>query len=146
MEHGTRYMYVAGKCRCAECTRANADYSSLWASRNPEKKNRQQRERYVRRRKIVDEIKLSSGCCVCGYNFHPAALDFHHGGDDKEFGIGAHSNAGWNRVLSEISKCVVMCANCHRELHATIDLGEEKDTLNWHSSQIAMQNYLEEEE
>lgn len=53
--------------------------------------------RYEERRKLIDEIKVSRGCCDCGYNTHPAALQFDHidasgksfknrGGDDAKLG------------------------------------------------------------
>jgi hypothetical protein len=47
---------------------------------------------------------------------HPAALDFDHRPDVvKEFQIGGNLQLGpTQRLLSEIAKCDVVCANCHR--------------------------------
>lgn len=74
----------------------------------------QQRERT---RHLIEEAKLC-GCIVCGEQ-EKACLDFHHL-SDKDAVIS--QMLGWNdkRVKEEISKCVVLCANCHRKHHAGI--------------------------
>ena len=66
---------------------------------------------------MSDAIKLEKGCELCGYNEHPAALDYDHiDPSQKEFSIGeAIGQAqGKQRILDEIAKCRVLCANCHR--------------------------------
>ena len=75
-----------------------------------------------RRRKIrLMAIEYKGGkCSVCGYAHYIGALEFHHLDDSKkDFGI---SNKGytrsWKKVKEELDKCVLLCANCHRELHA----------------------------
>ena len=63
----------------------------------------------------VDAIKLASGCIDCGYNAHSAALEFDHlPGTVKLFCIGAAKGRSMARVLAEIAKCEIVCANCHR--------------------------------
>jgi hypothetical protein len=70
--------------------------------------------RYEERRKLIDEIKVSRGCYDCGYKTHPAALQFDHiNAGGKSFKIAAGMMRNWERILEEISKCVVRCANCH---------------------------------
>ena len=66
--------------------------------------------------------------CSCGES-HPACLDFHHIGNDKEYSISQLASRGWSkdRVLSEIKKCVLICANCHRKLHYMAPLSNGKD-------------------
>ncbi len=54
----------------------------------------------------------------CGYNTHVGALDFHHvDPSTKEFGV---SNKGmtrsWEKIKAELDKCILVCANCHREI------------------------------
>lgn len=86
-----------------------------WASRREMMKARS--ERY---RALVDYAK-SSGCLVCGER-ELVALDMHHLGD-KEFSLGsiaARCSISVARVEAEIAKCVVLCANCHRKLHAGV--------------------------
>jgi hypothetical protein len=50
------------------------------------------------------------------------ALEFHHKEvSSKDFGIPAKGyTRSWARVKEEIEKCVLVCANCHREIHAGI--------------------------
>lgn len=50
----------------------------------------------------------------CGYNEHPAALDFDHIGDDKLFDVSKTMGRSLEAIQAEIAKCVVRCSNCHR--------------------------------
>lgn len=61
-------------------------------------------------------LKIHMGGCVdCGYNKHPAALDFDHlHGFTKRAGVGTMVRRSWGDILEEIAKCEVVCANCHR--------------------------------
>jgi hypothetical protein len=64
----------------------------------------------------VDSLKTK--CTKCGYNRCVEALEFHHkDGDDKLRGISKMMRNNWSKkkILAEIEKCVVLCANCHRE-------------------------------
>ena len=66
----------------------------------------------------INRYKLSKGCSVCGYNKCAFALDFHQIGDKKfSIGQGIACNKSLEKVKKEIEKCIVLCANCHRELH-----------------------------
>lgn len=80
-------------------------------------KNRQ-RIRRDSNRKYLKELKLSLGCSICGYNKCPAALDYHHPDNNKETSVSkAASSKGIKSLQKEIDKCILVCANCHRELH-----------------------------
>lgn len=74
-----------------------------------------------RRLKIKDMALESKGskCQVCGYDRCKRALEFHHIDEDlKEFGIGHRGETrSWERTRNELDKCVLLCANCHREVH-----------------------------
>jgi len=71
-----------------------------------------------RNRKIADKIKLTKGCNICGYRKNARALCFHHLDLSTKNGsvrsLYSHSK---NKMLEEIDKCIVLCANCHLELH-----------------------------
>jgi hypothetical protein len=64
-------------------------------------------------------IKLLGGeCSKCGYNKNYAALQFHHlDPSEKEFNWGKLRLRSWNSILKELSKCQLLCANCHVETH-----------------------------
>ena len=85
-------------------------------------------------RNLVDSIKLASGCVICGYNRNPKALEFNHldpstkyrDRNGKTVDISRMSVASGKNsleksrysiktILNEISKCEILCANCHRE-------------------------------
>ena len=61
-------------------------------------------------------------CQVCGYDRCIEALEFHHLDPmQKDFGI-SHKGytRSWEKVRQEVDKCILLCANCHREVHAGI--------------------------
>jgi hypothetical protein len=73
-----------------------------------------------RRLAVVNAIKAERGCRECGEH-DPACLDFHHcNPDEKVRGIGTLvcRNTNIAKILEEIEKCDVICANCHRKWHA----------------------------
>ncbi|MCX6764494.1 MAG: hypothetical protein NTU58_02180 [Candidatus Nealsonbacteria bacterium] len=77
-----------------------------------------------RRRKIRQmSIEYKGGkCIVCGYNQCIQALEFHHlNNSEKDFSISDKGyTRSWEKVKKEIDKCILLCANCHRELHVGI--------------------------
>ena len=58
------------------------------------------------------------GCCIrCGYNTTIKALEFHHlDPDKKDFTISDY-HFKLKDAIAESKKCILLCANCHRELH-----------------------------
>ena len=66
------------------------------------------------RRDLINKIKTDRGCAKCGYNTHPAALDFNHVHGEKSFGVGQDPKVAMHKLLEEIAKCEILCANCHR--------------------------------
>jgi 5-methylcytosine-specific restriction endonuclease McrA len=56
-------------------------------------------------------------CVCCGYSRTSSALEFHHViPSDKEFSISCSSSL--EKVYYELDKCVLLCSNCHREVHS----------------------------
>lgn len=57
-------------------------------------------------------------CSICGYNKCLSALEFHHTNGDKEFNLNkGFKSYSWEKIEEEIKKCILICSNCHRELH-----------------------------
>jgi len=76
-----------------------------------------------KRRKKIRQMAVEykgSKCERCGYDHCIEALEFHHEDpSQKDFGVSSQGyTRSWKRVQEELDKCVMLCANCHRELHA----------------------------
>lgn len=61
-------------------------------------------------------------CQCCGYNKCTDALEFHHiDPSQKDFGISSKGyTRSWDKNKEELNKCVLVCSNCHREIHRGI--------------------------
>ena len=78
----------------------------------------------LKKRKFKHKLIEYKGgkCCKCGYNKCEAALHFHHlNPKEKEFTL-SQINLNDNifsleKVLQEVDKCILLCANCHIEEH-----------------------------
>jgi hypothetical protein len=102
------------------CTRCNREYSydkrqgHLLNHCNSCVKNLQKQE--IKEKCIVYK---GSKCIVCGYDRCTRALQFHHLDPEiKLFAIGGNLLRKWSDVQAELDKCVLICGNCHAELHA----------------------------
>jgi len=76
--------------------------------------------RQVVKRKLVDEA--GGKCLICGYDRCQQALEFHHLDPSlKEFDLGRKGvTRSLARSRAEARKCILLCANCHREVEAGI--------------------------
>ncbi len=68
------------------------------------------------------QLVLSKGgkCEKCGYSSNLACFEFHHlDPSQKDFNLDVRSlsNRSFEKSLSEVEKCQLLCANCHREAH-----------------------------
>ena len=65
-------------------------------------------------------IRYKGGkCVVCGYAKMCRSLVFHHlDPSDKDFEVSSSTaSLSWERIKSELDKCILVCANCHGEIH-----------------------------
>jgi hypothetical protein len=78
------------------------------------------KKRVAEHRAKVQQYKAERGCADCGWGpsdprFHPSALDLdHRPNENKLYTIAAMMSLGWNTIATEIAKCDVVCARCHR--------------------------------
>lgn len=80
---------------------------------------KKQRERALKRK--IELIENKGGKCeVCGYDKNITALEFHHiDPSTKSFNLDSRhlSNNNIEVLKNEVEKCILVCANCHREIH-----------------------------
>lgn len=80
----------------------------------------------VQKRRITIKemaVEYKGGKCErCGYSTCIDALDFHHlDPKQKDFGISAKGfTRSWESVKNELDKCMMVCSNCHREIHHSL--------------------------
>lgn len=73
------------------------------------------RDRRSKIRKYIQEYKQSKPCADCGERYPYWVMDFDHL-HGKKFNLGKYSNVTDNLAViqTEVDKCDVVCANCHR--------------------------------
>ena len=66
-------------------------------------------------REFILSIKAKTPCADCGQIFHHYAMDFDHLPQyEKSFEISNALNVSRERLVAELAKCELVCANCHR--------------------------------
>ena len=68
---------------------------------------------------------MGGGCVLCGYNKNIAALDFHHlDPSQKDYSPrGLMRKKSIDEIMNEIRKCILVCKNCHAEIHHPMESG-----------------------
>lgn len=94
-----------------------------WYDKNKKRYNKASYARQVKRRNLyrarIAQMKAEVGCSKCPEK-HPACLDYHHKNPKTKLiniGDAIRHDWGWKKILAEIKKCIVLCANCHRKEH-----------------------------
>lgn len=73
----------------------------------------------IKRRKGKLIQVLGGKCCICGFDSYQEALDFHHvHPEEKSFQLSGQTTKNLPDQLNELRKCVLLCSNCHRGVHA----------------------------
>lgn len=123
-------MFTAG-CSTAELSRNAAllyqNYLMTVNAMRNDKRTYKDRSEYLKqavtkRRKKLRKMALDlkgGKCEICGYERCGRALNFHHlDPSKKDFSIGTQGyTKSWDTIKNEVSKCALVCANCHMEIH-----------------------------
>lgn len=79
-------------------------------------------DRFRKNKKMAVDL-LGSSCSRCGYNKSVSALEFHHSDPSvKDPKFSNMSHWSFARIKDELNTCVLLCSNCHRELHDELRL------------------------
>jgi len=121
-----RKRHMTNHCVCGELVPSGRKYCSEICRKaahqlRPKVKTKANNSLHViswRQRTKLRAIKYKGGCCqICSYDKCVRALSFHHfDASHKDFTIGGISKS-WNAIQSELDKCILLCANCHAEVH-----------------------------
>jgi hypothetical protein len=105
------------RARCKTCMREQ-DNGKYAIDEIRRKKIRETANTKVKwNREYIQRIKKIFNCRKCGEK-RWYVLDFHHlGSKDIEISNLLHSSYSIQRIKDEIRKCIILCANCHREEH-----------------------------
>ena len=93
---------------------------TIYRRLNPQKENLH-RETTRRRQRIAKARLIESKggkCSICDYDKCHTSLSFHHLiEEEKSFGIGDRKCAPFKELLKEAEKTILVCTNCHGEIH-----------------------------
>ena len=82
------------------------------------KRLEKERKSSLRNKELYIKWKSTLSCSVCG-ECEPCCLEMHHKNpDEKEFSVSKLSNKSFKRVIVEAEKCICLCSNCHKKVHA----------------------------
>lgn len=106
-----------GKMYCTKCSVEQSKIST--------------KNRATRLHSLFIRTKEKLGCSICNYNSYGGALDLHHiDPSSKEIRLTAtHVFSQTEKVFNELSKCILVCSNCHRELHHRMRLNKDEYQL-----------------
>lgn len=114
---------------CKICSKNLSGKQSLYCSitcKNAAHQSYDAQKKRGLQRKIYFVTELGGKCTECGYQKNLAGLAFHHlHGKEFQLDVRSLSNRKLNAILAELRKCVLLCHNCHAEVHnPTLDLAK----------------------
>jgi hypothetical protein len=97
------------------------DYNKLWYKRHKARLIEKSKQHDKELSRWLQKYKSKLCCQMCGER-HPACLQFHHRDRaSKSYTIshvvGSRRNLSLQKLEQEISKCDILCGNCHALLH-----------------------------
>jgi len=104
--------------KCGKKVSHNNKSGFCFDCRNTSKSNADSVREWRKRKKFILVEYKGGKCKRCGYDKCIEALEFHHKDPSKkDFGISGKNIRSIERCKEEIDKCILLCANCHREIH-----------------------------
>ena len=92
--------------------------TEAWRQRNRDKRNTQIKQRYQTMWERLNAYKSELGCACCPER-SAVCLDLHHvDPSQKEADPSRFVGCSWERLMAEAEKCIVVCSNCHKKIHA----------------------------
>ena len=132
--YSTKEAVMANKSNCRNC---NSEFEHKgWQAKYCPKcaltTHSQRRRQYMTYAGPYTRAKERAGCQLCGYKNCSKALEFHHV-RSKSFPINANSIRcmSYGKLMEEITKCALVCSNCHREIHQGLLPVPDKKTPEW---------------
>lgn len=102
------------KTICKVCERT---YKTAYYNRNKKDYPIRTKKRRALLKTLIQNSKTH--CKICGES-EKICLDYHHLFDKKFILSQGHNIGSIKKVKEEIAKCIILCANCHRKVHAGI--------------------------
>ena len=97
-------------CKCCYAAKARAKYQNNPTQQEKQRKRRKERKEFIN--------SLKTPCILC-HEHDPVVIDFHHvDPSNKIKNVTDLRNCKNETIIAEVSKCVCLCANCHRRVHA----------------------------
>ena len=111
------YARIASRKYYHKNKEAAAIKAKLWREANKDYILQKQRED-KRKRKLWAIEYLGGVCTICKNTHHPAVFEFHHmNPETKDRDPSKMLSLSLEKLQSELDKCILLCANCHRILH-----------------------------
>ena len=89
------------------------EYMREYARTHSDKWAENARKQRARRRAVIHAAK-DTPCVDCGVKYPPYVMDLHHVRGTKTMTLGEVGCTSLARIQIEITKCIVLCSNCHR--------------------------------
>lgn len=98
------------------CYKCNGD------STRRDNETRKYQKTVLRSSMKLQAIKMLGGKCIkCGYDKYIDALEFHYENPkEKDFKLGSGNTTSWDEYKIETLKCILVCLNCHKEIHSEL--------------------------
>ena len=107
---------VCANCHRVRTHRPRAATADVITVRQASPELKRKRDYWRKQARMVDKLKQRP-CLDCGDRFPSCSMDFdHRDPGTKRYTISRMiGRAGEARIMAEVAKCDIVCANCHRE-------------------------------